>query len=89
FSNDNVITKNTINNNRRGIWLSYNCNNNIISRNKLFGNDECIIEENSIGNIIENNNCDNESILGYYPFLIINGVIVITIILGKKLKKNN
>ncbi|MFW9987349.1 MAG: hypothetical protein ACFFC3_01715 [Candidatus Odinarchaeota archaeon] len=86
---NNFISKNTVNNNGCGILLSYNCTNNIISRNKLFGNDECIKEENCTGNIFENNNCGNESIPGYYPFLIIIVVIVITIVLDKKFKKKN
>ncbi len=57
---NNEITSNTINgNNVRGIWLYEGSTGNIISNNVLIWNNHCIVEEDSMGNTIFGNTCEN------------------------------
>ncbi|MFX1314179.1 MAG: nitrous oxide reductase family maturation protein NosD [Promethearchaeota archaeon] len=79
-SNKNLVTRNTANDNNIGIHLSYT-NNNIITGNILLGNDECIVEENSEGNIFENNDCGEG---GGFPveLIILISIIGAGIVIG-------
>jgi parallel beta-helix repeat protein len=92
-SNYNTISGNTANNNEYGIVLVENSNYNTILGNNLIGNDECIVEVNCQGNIIQDNDCKLPPSLNYFsPILIISVTIIgISVFIiyqnGKKFKK--
>jgi parallel beta-helix repeat protein len=60
-SDDNLIKNNTINQNGLGIALEQSDLNNITG-NSLIGNGRCLLEINSIGNIIIFNNCSTPTL---------------------------
>ncbi len=82
-SDYNNITDNTIrNNDATGIDLEASDYNRIIG-NILRGNRKCIeVDENCIGNIIENNDCGKKGIPGFNIYLVsgLFGVILIVLI---------
>ncbi len=57
---DNEITTNTINGNTQyAIYLMQDSNDNTISHNQMIWNEDCIVEEDSAGNTIYSNICEN------------------------------
>ncbi|MFX0042638.1 MAG: nitrous oxide reductase family maturation protein NosD [Candidatus Hodarchaeota archaeon] len=90
-SNNNTISKNYMHHNRYGLTI-YQSNYNIITGNTFKCNNENIYEENSVGNIIENNiykSCPPSAILGYNIWVIISIIGIISIIIAKKLKNKS
>lgn len=86
-SNNNTISGNTANNNLIGIFLDRS-SFNTVRENTLLENTECITEENSQGNIIEDNKCEEvQAINGYEPIYLIVIVFVALIFLKKKATK--
>lgn len=68
-------------------------NYNNIFGNTLIGNDECIVEENCQGNIFsDNGSClygqGGGGIPGYNLFLLFGILPIVTIVIGKKVKKS-
>jgi parallel beta-helix repeat protein len=84
YSHYNTVSGNAASNNKRGIYLDYS-DYNTISGNNLVGNDECIVEVNCEGNILENNDCG--IIPGYNLFFLLGALSVAVILISKKLKK--
>jgi parallel beta-helix repeat protein len=84
-SDHNTISDNIANNNREGISL-YSSDYNTVSGNILLGNDECIVENDCEGNILENNDCG--IIPGYNLFFILGILAIVVTIISKKLKKS-
>ncbi|MFW9988965.1 MAG: hypothetical protein ACFFC3_09940, partial [Candidatus Odinarchaeota archaeon] len=71
-----------------GIYLEYS-NNNIISENKLIGNDFCITENHCSNNHFENNDCGRKSAIpGFSLFFLFGIIISVLFILSKKIKKS-
>lgn len=68
-SDYNTISGNTANNNKYGIILS-SSRYNTISGNNLIGNDECIVEVNCQGNVIQYNECTITTSLVYFPIIL-------------------
>jgi len=84
WCDNNTVSGNIANNNENsGIYLEWS-NENIISGNTLLGNGKCIVEENCVGNVFENNNCGEQAILGYNILWVIGAIILISTI---KLKR--
>ena len=75
-SNYNTISGNTANYNQWGIFL-YNNGNNIVSGNTLIGNDECIVELDCQGNVIQDNDCTLTPSLNYLPSILIISTAII------------
>ncbi|MFX0083973.1 MAG: NosD domain-containing protein, partial [Candidatus Hodarchaeota archaeon] len=67
---------NTANYNRYGILL-YESDNNTVSGNRLIGNQECIIEVNCQGNVIQDNVCTLTPSLNYFPIILIISITII------------
>ena len=87
-TDNNTILGNSIKENYIGIYLRRSNYNNVTG-NILIGNDECIVEEECVGNIFENNNCHVGDIIpGYNLFYLLGILSVIIVLLGKKLKKS-
>lgn len=95
-SNSNTISNNTANyNGEFGIYLS-NSDHNIISGNRLFGNDACICEDSCQGNTFsDNGDCtiirrgDNGNLIPGYDLFCLLCILSITVILiSKRLKKS-
>ncbi len=88
-TDNNTILGNSIKENYIGIYLRRSNYNNVTG-NILIGNDECIVEEDCMGNIFENNDCrakDNKPPIPGYNFIIIIGITIgISLILTKKIK---
>jgi parallel beta-helix repeat protein len=94
-SSYNTISRNTANYNQWGIYLLFS-NYNTISGNNLIGNDECIVEFNCQGNLIQDNDCTLPPItpsLNYLPNILIISTAIIGIAVfmiyknGKMFKK--
>ena len=77
-SSYNTISGNTANNNAYGIFL-YNNGYNIVSGNILKGNDECIVEVNCLGNVIQDNDCTLAPSLAYFPIILIISIPIIAV----------
>ena len=91
----NTISRNTANYNQWGIFL-YESGYNTISGNTLIGNDECIVEINCQGNVIQDNDCTLPPItpsLNYFPIILIIIIPILGVSVfmvyknGKMLKK--
>jgi parallel beta-helix repeat protein len=65
----NTISQNTANYNQWGTFLYYS-DYNTVSGNILLGNDECIVEMNCQGNIIQDNDCTLAPSLAYFPIIL-------------------
>jgi parallel beta-helix repeat protein len=74
--NYNTISGNTANYNQWGIVL-YNTGYNIVSGNILIGNDECIVEVDCQGNVIQDNDCTLTPSLNYFPIILIISTAII------------
>jgi len=95
-SDYNTVSGNTANYNYRyGINLCES-NYNVVSGNTLIGNDECIVEDNCIGNeFSDNGSCTygdggskgDGAIPGYNLFFLLAILSVAVILISKKLKK--
>jgi len=74
----NTISRNTANYNQWGIFL-YTSSYNTISGNNLIGNDECIVEVNCQGNVIQDNDCtlNDTTSLNYLPSILIISTAII------------
>ncbi len=93
---DNEITLNNINNNsNNGIHLYKGSTGNTISNNIFHWNEDCIVEEDSVGNSIFGNDCinrptppvvkgDGEEIPGYDVFLLIIFITALTAFVFRK-----
>ena len=77
-SNYNTISGNTVNYNQWGIFL-YNSDYNSILRNNLKGNNECILERNCRGNIIQDNDCTHAPSLVYFPIILIVSIPILAV----------
>lgn len=96
YSNDSIISGNTINNSGdNGIYLR-GSNTNIVSGNTIVGNQECITEEDSQGNVFNNNGSCNygegdttPAIPGYNLFFLIGTLSALTFIIQKKIKSSS
>ena len=87
-SHYNIISGNIANNNEYGLYLFFS-DDNIISRNTLLGNDECIIEEECEGNVFSNNKCNqDQNIPGYNYFFLLGITCIGALTLVKRLKKS-
>jgi len=69
YYDNNEIIENSINYNHRGIYLS-ECVNTNVAYNELYCNDICIIENDCIGTILQNNNCVECLIPGFNIFML-------------------
>ena len=69
YSSYNTISGNTVNYNHWGIFL-YDSGHNTVSGNNVIGNDECIVEANCQGNIIQDNDCTDTPSLSYFPIIL-------------------
>jgi parallel beta-helix repeat protein len=79
YSNHNILSGNTANNNIEcGIFL-FQSNYNTISGNYLIGNDECIIEVNCRENVIKDNDCTLTPSLTYFPIILIISIPIIAV----------
>ena len=94
YSNDNIITGNIIsNNNDDGIFIR-GSNTNTVSGNILIGNQECISEEDSQGNLFNDNGSCNygegnttPAIPGYNLFFLLGTLLALAFIILKKIKR--
>ena len=75
-SNYNTISRNTANYNQWGIIL-YTSSYNTILGNIVIGNDECIVELNCQGNVIQDNDCTLTPLLNYLPSILIISTAII------------
>ncbi|KKL76376.1 hypothetical protein LCGC14_2045520 [marine sediment metagenome] len=96
YSIDNIITGNTINNNGDdGIFL-LGSNINIVSGNTLIGNQDCITEQDSQGNVFsDNGSCSygeegtTPAIPGYNLLFLIGTLSALSFIILKKIKRTS
>jgi len=93
ISNYNIISGNTANYNKEYGMVLYTSSFNTISGNNLIGNDECIVEINCQGNIIQDNDCTLTPSLNYLPTILIISISIVGVSVfmiyknGKKFKK--
>jgi parallel beta-helix repeat protein len=91
-SSYNTISRNTANYNQWGIVL-YISSYNTISGNNIIGNDECIVELNCQGNVIQDNVCTLTPSLNYLPIILFISICIVGVSVfmihknGKKFKK--
>jgi parallel beta-helix repeat protein len=78
----NDVSRNTANNNEYGIQLLAS-DYNTVTGNILCGNTENIVENFSEGNIIQGNGCGGIAVPGYFPFLLIGVISIMTMIIVK------
>ncbi|NVM29167.1 MAG: right-handed parallel beta-helix repeat-containing protein [Candidatus Helarchaeota archaeon] len=79
YSSHNNISDNTINDNYHGIYIIEESSYNTIKGNILYGNIDCICEEEGcIGNVIYDNDCQNRTeIPGFIWTLVILGLFMV------------
>jgi len=87
YSNNNIVTYNYIYDTNISIYL-VDSSHNYVKNNTIVNSEFCILEEGEcIGNIFEDNSCNEtpelppDSILGYNLFILIFSIIIIVIIL--------
>lgn len=88
WSNNNTISNNIVKDQPYGLTLTIS-DYNIITGNKIIGNDYCIDEYDCEGNIFENNDCGGKtSVPGYNLIFIFSTLSIVSILIIMKMKKS-